>query len=80
MPRWEQALVTAELEHTVSEWKELTKEYQPKRKERDGARVLHFAVFYLYLRHTTTHGSRDVRRNRGEGAGVNVCVYVLSVM
>ena len=36
-------------------------------RERDGARVLHFAVFYLYLRHTTAQGNKDLGRNRGEG-------------
>lgn len=46
-------------------------------RERDGARVLHFAVFYLYLRHTTAHGNKDPRRNRGEALGKwGVCVCI----
>ncbi len=40
-----------------------------RERERDGARVLHFAVFYLYLRHTTARGNKDLGRNRGEGRG-----------
>lgn len=36
-------------------------------REREGARVLHFAVFYLYLRHTTAQGNKELGRNRGEG-------------
>lgn len=36
-------------------------------REREGARVLHFAVFYLYLRHTTAQGNKKLGRNRGEG-------------
>lgn len=36
-------------------------------REREGARVLHFAVFYLYLRLTTAQGNKELGRNRGEG-------------
>lgn len=72
LPRWEQELVTALKWNTlcggggrqvrnISGWE--------KARVRDGARVLHFAVFYLYLRHTTAQGSKDLGRNRGEGWG-----------
>lgn len=58
-------------------WEKITREYQwmrGKRQlrvregERDAARVLHFAVFYLYLRHTpAAQWSRDPGRGEGRG-------------
>lgn len=36
--------------------------------------MLHFAVFYLYLRHTTAQGSKDLGRNGEEGWSECVCV------
>lgn len=45
-----------------------------RRGERDGAGVLHFAVFYLYRRHTTAQGNKDPERDQGNGVNVCVCV------
>lgn len=63
-----------EMEHAVRAWKEDNsgisvderRELELER-ERDGARVLHFAVFYLYHRRTAAQGNKDPERNRGEG-------------
>lgn len=58
-----------EIEHAVWGWEKITQDYQWMRereleRERDGARVLHFALFYLYLRHTAAPGKRDQGKQR----------------
>lgn len=53
----------------VGRWRRLSQEFG------DGARVLHFDVFYLYRRHTTAQGNWGPGERRGMvgGDGVDAC-------
>lgn len=55
-------------------------EQERAREGERSRRVLHFAVFYLYHRHTTAQGSKDEgKQGRDKGNGVYVCVCVWAV-
>lgn len=66
---------SVEIEHVVQDWRK--KHQHMRERVRDRARVLYFAVFYLYLRHTAAHGNKDLGRNGGEGWSECVCACVV---